>query len=98
SATYTVSLRAALPIFALYEKLPGREPLVEAELYDALGDALGKGRRPGEADKARARATRGYLGVLQGPGSRQVGAFARSRAFWKRSEEHTSELQSRGHL
>src|SRR5207253_9779687 len=65
--------------------------LVHRELDEGVGDREGDRRGHAEQDGLQARTG------LPGPGDEQEGSGAHGRAA-DRSEEHTSELQSRGHL
>ncbi|MGL4553421.1 MAG: CHAT domain-containing protein [Gemmataceae bacterium] len=78
-ATAAKSLRRALEWL---DAQPTRDGLLRAGLHDALGDVLGKARKPAEAEAARQEAGKGYVAVVKGE-DEAVSPFARSRAFWK---------------
>src|SRR5207253_10450371 len=95
SCSYTLSLHDALPIleqFAKQEKVP----VVHFE----------KGQRKDDVAAAYRKKFRGEEGVLFiGKAQQKTPVFRTERrrneqtgATYPRSEEHTSELQSRGHL
>src|SRR5207253_7383523 len=95
TGTYSLSLHDALPIFEVTLDSRDLEPWddfinglrgVDAEPVRITGRAQWQGR---------------VLGPLEGPtfaGHVKGWQASYDRLYWDRSEEHTSELQSRGHL
>src|SRR5207253_6427416 len=92
TATYTLSLHDALPIFAGEREYIFKHILTRDVAYESLP------RRDRAAAHAEVAAW-----IEETTGERQ-GEFVEllahhyAEAFRSRSEEHTSELQSRGHL
>src|SRR5437660_1183512 len=92
-AIYTLSLHDALPIFPV----PDRDPRERDPPHGALGHRLPPLRRREGRGPARRRAEPRRAGRAV----RAAGLdphLQRSQRPGNRSEEHTSELQSRGHL
>src|SRR5690606_41017131 len=93
-ATYLLSLHDALPIFPGLCSCPGRRSTQQVRHAAALFLELGQGLVDGLAAEVvdREVADHRVLAVLGGHGE------AEDHAFRDRSEEHTSELQSRENL
>src|SRR5207253_7278654 len=89
STFYTLSLHDALPIYAPRKGFPGQRSRQRRHLRTCEGRLYGRSRRRG---RLSSRFTGGCAA-----GARCRTADEHAAAF-PRSEEHTSELQSRGHL
>src|SRR5207253_9767170 len=87
-ASSTLSLHDALPI-----SLPGRGRRRQLGGHDRPLHAGRDGRREPPAGGSRERGLAADQRDAGGPRLHGLGGGA-----WRRSEEHTSELQSRGHL
>src|SRR5690554_177244 len=85
-----------LAIEALRENLPEEmQQLLVPQIHNDLRDQTLALRAAG-ADEGRIRQLR--MGMLGPEATERLEELDRSRAEWRRSEEHTSDLQSRPHL
>src|SRR5207253_8867073 len=96
STTYTLSLHDALPIFAFCMELARRHVYVNLQMDALRNPELRVLRGAGDHQAVKERA----LANLERAGVRTtiVATVAKGVNDDQRSEEHTSELQSRGHL
>src|SRR5207253_8727670 len=97
SEIYTLSLHDALPIYGLLLGEPGRER-AGSHRANIGGTRRHAGLRRRHHAVGYGGAGAASLALYPQPGGRRRGPVSASKPALTRSEEHTSELQSRGHL
>src|SRR5207253_9203818 len=97
SHLYTLSLHDALPISRLDVRVDGARFLRRAEAGEPSG-AAARSARDSDAVGRPHRAALGWRAAARESALSRRARRGQRRLVLARSEEHTSELQSRGHL